>query len=407
MNRIVVLLFLGLFLAFSACQSDETLPETDFDALPDPVNNSNDQGTVDDPLPGGTTALNLPANPFNYANPPLPDHFNTPAIRDQDNTPNNNLITNAGATLGRVLFYDKNLSVNNTIACASCHLPAHGFSDPAAFSEGFEGGLTGRNSMGLTNARYYERGAFFWDERAATLEEQTLMPIQDHIEMGMDLMELEQKLNQVDYYPALFTAAFGEPEVTTTGISEALAQFIRSMVSYESKFDEGVLALNGNLNNLGNHDFPNFTASENLGKRLFFSNRTNCQNCHNTINFVGPTPRNNGLDLVYEDNGVGAHTGNPNQNGDFKVNSLRNIELTAPYMHDGRFATLEAVIEHYDSGVQAHPNLSPQLRMGGPGGGQVRRLNLTDAEKRALVDFLKTLTDHNFIQKEQFSNPFL
>ena len=343
---------------------------------------------------------NLPAMPYNYANINLPPYYNAPPIQGQNNTPNNNQITNAGATLGRVLFYDKNMSYNNTIACASCHKQEDGFSDTDVFSQGFLGGLTGRNSMGLTNARFYQNGSFFWDERAETLEDQVLLPIQDHVEMGMSLDTLVLKLD-IPYYDPLFEDAFGDTTITADRISLALSQFIRSMVSYNAKFDEGMQAIGQAP--FETTPFPNYTESENLGKQLYFSNQTNCATCHGAVSFAAPGPRNNGLDLVYTDNGIGDITGNPQDNALFKVNSLRNIELTPPYMHDGRFETLEEVIEHYNSGVQNHPNLSPTLR---GGGGQPRVLNLTQQEKTALVDFLKTLTDNVFTEDIKYSNPF-
>ncbi|MCB0155315.1 MAG: cytochrome-c peroxidase, partial [Anaerolineae bacterium] len=151
----------------------------------------------------------LPTTAYNYTNIALPDYFNSPQLLAADNTPGNNPLTNAGATLGRVLFYDKRLSANNTVACASCHHQANGFSDTNRLSLGFAGGLTGRNSMGLANARYYQNGAFFWDERAASLEIQTLRPIQDSVEMGLTLDELVAKVAAESYYPPLFEQAFG------------------------------------------------------------------------------------------------------------------------------------------------------------------------------------------------------
>ena len=343
--------------------------------------------------------LNLPNTLFNYANIQLPGHFLNNALQQEDNTPNNNPITDSGATLGRVLFYDKKLSANNTISCASCHAQESGFSDSNVLSIGFEGGLTGRNSMGLSNAKFYNSGRFFWDERAATLEDQVLMPIQDAVEMGLTLDELVSKVAAEEYYAILFTRAFGDATVTSNRISMALAQFIRSMVSYESKFDAGMAIVNN-----PNANFPNFTASENLGKNLFFGNRTRCSDCHDTNAMVGDAPRNNGLDAILTDLGVGGVTGNNGDRGEFKTGSLRNIELTAPYMHDGRFATLGEVIDHYDTGVQNSADLDNRLRVQG---GQVRRLNLTPTERQALIDFLLTLTDTNFITDEKYSDPFL
>lgn len=343
------------------------------------------------------SGLQLPATAFNYANPTLPQSFSVPPITNQDNTPANNHVTNAAATLGRILFYDKRLSANNTVSCSSCHQREHAFSDPRKFSVGFEGGLTGRNSMGLSNARWYQRRAFFWDERAATLEDQVLQPIQNSVEMGMTLPALVTKLGAEPFYAEQFTSAFGSPEVTSNRISLALAQFVRSIISTKSKYDAGVAV-----------GFSNFTQQENLGRQIFFGQVGNatCTACHGTDNFVpGPNINNNGLENPYVDKGRGAITGLPQDEGLFKVPSLRNIELTAPYMHDGRFATLEEVVEFYNSGVVNHPNLSPPLRTPPPGNGP-RRLNLTANQKAALVAFLKTLTDTSIVTDEKFSDPF-
>jgi len=339
--------------------------------------------------------LNLPEIPYNYSNIDLPAHFQRAVVVATDNE-EDNMITDAGATLGRVLFYDKALSANNSIACASCHQAQSGFSDPLTFSDGFEGGKTGRNSMGLANARYYTNGHFFWDERAATLEEQVVLPIQDAIEMGTNLVDLELELQQIEYYPFLFEQAFGDEEVTAERISQALAQFVRSIVSYQAPYDEGLAQAGAPQN-----DFANFTVLENEGKDLFFG-RANCTRCHQTDLFILPEARNIGLEIEYADQGLGDVTGNETDNGKFKAPSLRNIALTAPYMHDGRFASLNEVVEHYNSGVQAHPNLAPQLmRNGNP-----QRLNLTADEKEALVAFLETLTDLNCINAEKYSDPF-
>ena len=361
--------------------------------------NSSTPAPVVDPV---ATYLNLPATPYNYSNPALPQYLLTPNIQGQINTPVNNPITDWGATLGRVLFYDKNLSFNKTIACASCHKQAFSFADPVQKSKGFNGGLTGRNSMSLIDAKYYPLGRYFWDQRAATLEAQTLMPIQDAVEMGMTLTELENRMKTLPYYPTLFTKAFGDNNITSNRISLSLSQFVRSIVSYQSKFDAGRQTIPPGQDFVA-PPFPNFTPEENRGKQLFFSQLTNCATCHGTETFTAPNAKNNGLDQVSTDLGFGAVTGNPVDNATFKVTSLRNVELTAPYMHDGRFNTLEEVIEHYNSGVKANVNLAVQLR--GPGG-LPRVLNLTAQEKAALVAFLKTLTDRNILTDVRYSNPF-
>lgn len=356
--------------------------------------NSDEAGEV---TSNAAAALQLPAPPFNYANPALPPHLRAPVILAQDNTPANNVTTNAGATLGRALFYDKRLSANQTVSCSSCHQAEHGFSDPRRFSVGFKGGLTGRNSMGLASAKYYLRENFFWDERAATLEDQVLQPIQNSVEMGMTLDLVVTRLAAEPFYAELFTRAFGDATVTSDRISKALAQFVRSIVSSQSKYDQGVAS-----------GFANYTAPENQGRQIF-NGQGNCNACHGSDNFVpGNAIFNNGLENPYLDKGVGAISGQPQDEGLFKVPSLRNIALTAPYMHDGRFATLEQVVEFYNSGVVNHPNLSAPLRNppGSPGAGQPRRLNLTNVQKAALVAFLKTLTDPSVTTDEKFQDPF-
>jgi cytochrome c peroxidase len=379
----------------------------------------NDSQSVESPqatpiqeTPAPSAALNLPATPFDYTTFKLPEHFTLDvpgqplptSVNGLDNTPADNPITNDGATLGRVLFYDKKLSANETVACASCHVQALGFSDDATFSAGFEGGRTDRHSMTLINARYYQRGRFFWDERAITLEEQVLMPFQDPVEMGMTLDQLVAAINAQDYYPSLFNNAFGSSGVNSTRIAQALAQFVRSIVSYSSKYDEGRA-----MANTPGDSFVNFTTEENIGKNLFFRTIPNgggaCFGCHTTEAFVSanPGPQNNGLDIVTTDEGAGAVFNNPIFEGRFKTTSLRNIELTAPYMHDGRFSTLEEVVEHYNSGIQAHPTLSPALT---DANGDPVRLNFTDTEKAALVAFLRTLTDESIANEEKWSDPF-
>lgn len=363
----------------------------------------NSTGDPSGPVDPVAAVLNLPATPYNYANPTMPGYLNAPPILAQINTPGNNSITDNGATLGRVLFYDKNLSVNNTIACASCHKQANAFSDEEIKSKGFNGGLTGRHSMSLINAMYYPNGRFFWDQRAATLEEQVLMPIQDLVEMGMTIPQLETKLRTLAYYPTLFTKAFGDNTINSTRIAQALSQFVRSIVSYQSKYDAGRSTFPVAPAPPPNAPFPNFTAQENRGKELFLLPQTACAACHGSETFTAPLEKNNGLDLTTIDRGFGAVANNTALDATFKVGTLRNVELNAPYMHDGRFATLEQVIEHYSSGVRNHPNLSPQLRLPN---GQPRLGNFTPQDKAALVAFLKTLTDVSVSTDVKFSNPF-
>jgi len=355
--------------------------------------------------------LNLPARPFNYANMDLPRHYNSAEANESDNTPEHNRITDMGATLGRVLFYDKKLSVNNTISCASCHEQNAAFSDPRKFSVGFDGRQTRRNSMTLVNGRYYENGRFFWDERSRTLEEQVLEPIQDHIEMGMDLEALEEKLQQQDYYQILFEKAFGDNQVTSERIALALSQFTRSIVSVNSKFDVGFAAAGYPQDEEQMPDFPNFTAQENLGLDIFYRGRKGgtCLYCHGSPQHVNDEAKNNGLALSYTDRGKGEITGNAGDNALFKVPSLRNIALTAPYMHDGRFNSLMEVVNHYSDNVQNHPNLNFRLKTlddGEAGDTEVLRLGLSQEEKEALVAFLHTFTDESLLTDEKYSDPF-
>lgn len=361
-----------------------------------------------------SSVLNLPEVPYDYSTLSLPSYFlvDVPesalptSINGLDNTPDDNPVTNEGATLGRVLFYDKKLSANGTVSCASCHKQSHGFSDDHVLSLGFDGGTTGRHSMTLINARYYQRGRFFWDERAATLEEQVLMPFQDPVEMGLTLDELVNKVETQTYYPDLFESAFGTTEINADRISKALAQFVRSIVSHSSRYDEGrAMVSNPGAN------FPNFSEAENLGKALFFQTIPNgggaCFGCHTTEAFVSanPGPQNNGLDAESTtDLGAGGVFTNPIFVGRFKTSTLRNIERTAPYMHDGRFATLEEVVEHYNSGIQAHPTLAPALTNTD---GTPVQLNFSEEEKAALVAFLKTLTDTSLESDIKWSDPFL
>ena len=355
----------------------------------------------------------LPSPPYDYF-VQLPAYFFVPAVPGSptqisviahDNTPTSNPTTSAGAALGRVLFYDKDLSINRTVACGSCHLQAHGFSDPRTLSVGFDGGTTRRHSMGLTNARFYQRGRAFWDERAQTFEAQALMPLQDPVEMGMTLAELEARVAEKPWYPALFDAAFGNATISSERIGKAIAQFVRSLVSITSRYDQGRAMVNN-----FNQPFPNFSAQENQGKTLFLTapqaGGAGCGGCHATEAFVNEQngPMNNGLDVdTSADQGAFETFATANFLGAFKTPSLRNIGVRAPYMHDGRFATLEQVVEHYNSGVQPHPNLNPRLRL--PNGDPIR-LNLSIAQKQALVAFMNTLTDAAFLGDPRYSDPF-
>lgn len=346
--------------------------------------------------PAARNTLDLRATSYRYANSQLPAHFSQPG-QNQDNTPQDNPLTDEGATLGRVLFYDTRLSANSTTSCGSCHVQAHAFADPNPFSRGFHGARTDRRAMPLVNVRYYQRARFFWDERAGNLEEMVLLPIQSRIEMGQDLTRVIDTLAQDGIYPSLFARAFGDREITGGRIGKALAQFVRSIVSCRSRYDEG-RARAGSAKD----DFENFTLQENRGKALFMRNCSTCHMKDGNEHFFVSIPGNTGLrgNDPAADGGVGDVTLRSADLGSFKSPSLRNVEVTAPYGHDGRFATLGAVIDHYSDNPV--PNLGPRYYHMAP----VGPLHFTASEKAALMAFLKTLTDRTLLSDPRFSNPF-
>ncbi len=342
----------------------------------------------------------LPVEPYSYAIN-LPPHLSGLAILDA--APQGSSVTDAGATLGRVLFHDTQLSRNGLVSCASCHTQAFGFDDLTRLSIGFEGRTTRRAAMTLLNARYAAKGLYFRDQRAASLEQQVLEPFTDPIEMGLATGELARRVQGRAFYAPLFKAAFGDPAITEERIASALAQYVRAIVSTNSRYDEARASVSSPL-----EPFPGFSAGENRGKHLFFTERANggagCSACHATEGFVMREPKNNGLEIEGADGGVGEISGLPHERGLFRAATLKAIAMTAPYMHDGRFATLEAVIEHYSSGIKPHPNLSPELRNED---GSAATLNLSDEDKAALVAFLNTLTDEELLADPRFADPFL
>lgn len=323
------------------------------------------------------------------------------------------IIDDHRATLGRVLFYETQLSVNNSVSCGSCHIQSKGFADLGAVSTGFGGGKTSRNTPAITNPA--TQSSYFWDMRESNLQNMVTQPIANHLEMGLEQPEyMVQKLKQLPYYEDLFMRAFGDANITSSRIGDALSQFVAAMVSVNTKFDRHVAS--------GNTEF---NALEEMGRELFF-NELPCASCHGGDNFSGwgSIAENIGLDERYADPGMPGTdwmTGEE-RNGWFKVPSLRNVALTAPYMHDGRFATLEEVIEFYNSGIQAHPQLSFALREGWNTGGVENpdgffgpiqldtpplRMHLSDLQKQALVAFLKTLTDDHLVTHSKYSDPFV
>lgn len=334
--------------------------------------------------------VNPTATPYELEIPPFFPPMDIPA---------DNPMTVEGVELGRFLFWEKQLSADNTQSCGSCHFPEHSFSDPAQFSVGITGAVGTRQSMALVNLGWARD--YFWDSRAPTLEEQVKEPIPNPIEMNQPWPEALEKLRSDDRYPPMFDAAFGSTEITVDRCSKALAQFLRTMISANSKFDRWRTG-----------DYV-FTDSEFRGYELF--NReggdpevvtggqfgADCFHCHGEagLQFTDYLPHNNGLDSVFTDLGVGGVTGNPLDFGRFKTPTLRNVELSGPYMHDGRFTTLEEVIEHYNSGGVPSTTIDPFMKYTSGG------LALSDQSKQDLINFLKTLTDTSYAEVEAFQNP--
>ncbi|MCU0403357.1 MAG: hypothetical protein MUE99_02330 [Chitinophagaceae bacterium] len=347
-----------------------------------------------------------PDNLLNYAAQAKPAYIlknNNPGV----------VISDAKATVGRVLFYDKNLSINNTISCGSCHKQSLAFSDTATFSRGVLDGLTGRHSMRLVNSRFAQEPKFFWDERAQNLALQTTQPVKDHAEMGFSgqngrpgFESVLSKLESLDYYRELFTVVYNDSRVTEPRIQECLLQFILSMQSFDSKFDAG----RSTVPNDGS-PFPNFSPLENQGKQLFLGppafdpngvrigGGAGCQPCHRAPEFdIDPNSRNNGV--------IGARDGGTDLTNT-RSPSLRDLvnragQPNGPFMHNGVFRNLDAVINHYNRIPADNSNLDPRLRPAG----RPQQLRLSDQERQALVAFLQTLSGNDLYTNEKWSDPF-
>ncbi len=341
-------------------------------------------------------------------NRPTPiTNFSAPFVFGRFRVPEDNPLTDEAVELGRRLFYDVRLSGNNEVSCATCHVQQLAFTDGRKTAVSASGEALAFNSMGLANLMWGPRH-FFWNGRVTSLEAQALVPIQAD-EMGQDLAELVDELKADAQYVALFKKAYGS--ITDDHIAKALASFQRTLISSDSKYDKylrGEAAL---------------TVQENLGRKLFMAHPdvkaslrgANCIDCHSQFLTSGFNTQydgfsNNGLDS--EENlltGLEDVTQNPAHRGLFKVPTLRNIALTAPYMHDGRFATLEEVLDHYNEGIKLSSTLSPLIAEADnliKGANTQPSLNLTENEKGAVIAFLHTLTDQKFIAAEKFSNPF-
>jgi len=341
----------------------------------------------------------LPEEPFAYSEMAFPELWlNDPALQLFGGFGDEIEITDAGATLGRVLFHDVQLSADNSVSCGTCHQQEFAFADSASGSMGISGQALHRNTPGLFNLRYQRR--LFWDLRVVGLANQVLQPIGHPDEMGMSLDALPEKLAALPYYPTLFEQAFGDPFIDLDRITDALIQFLRSIRSTSSRYDKGLA-----------DEFASFTEPELLGKSVFFRSDTRCNQCHSGLNFFATQPFINGLEVDYGqagDGGIGDLTGDPSDDGRFKTVSLRNVGLTAPYMHDGRFATLREVVDFYSDGIQAHPFLDERLSENGigPAGQAPYRLELSEAERQGLVDFLHTFSDTLLVTDPALSSPF-
>jgi len=311
--------------------------------------------------------------------------------------PANNPTTKYGVYLGRVLFYETRLSANNRISCASCHQQSKAFTDGKALSIGVDGVPTSRNTMALVNLLWTRK--FFWDGRSTGLEEQAAFPLTDPHEMGQPIEVSAHKLRAVKAYPLLFKRAFGDTAITPERIVKALSQFERTLISANSPYDRY----------LKKEYQP--TSIELEGMALFMNSPepnikrrgADCAHCHGGVKTYKELFHNNGLDSISRDNGIQALTGLDSDHGRFKVPTLRNIALTAPYMHDGRFTSLEQVLDHYNAHLRT-THLSSFLKgVSNAKGGTT--LQLTTYEKKAVIAFLNMLTDSSFVNNPEFSDP--
>ncbi len=326
-------------------------------------------------------------------------HFPPPAI------PEDNPMTEAGVQLGRMLFHEKRLSGDNTQACSDCHLQSRNFSDPAVFSTGIAGEEGHRHSMILSNLAWHVHHedshghGFFWDGRAPSLRDQVLDPIQDALEMDESLQDVIAKLNGDPEYRDQFKRAFDSEEATPDFLARALEQFLFSMVSNQSKYDQWLLGA------------VELTESEDRGRVLFFDefdpfnpdiSGADCAHCHSGLDFSNHQFANNGLDADadMEDIGYMGVTGEDSDLGKFKTPSLRNVMVSAPYMHDGRFVDIDEVLDHYDHGVVSSTSLDPMMQYNVDYG-----LGLTDQDRADLIAFLHILTDTEFLDNPAFSSP--
>jgi len=334
---------------------------------------------------------------FSCDNESVERYFATPSSLDipklfEDNIlapviPIDNPQTVEGIALGRKLFFDPILSINNTIACVDCHAPENAFTDSDKFSDGVDGIFGNRNSMPLFNLAWNYDEKFFWDGNTFSLEHQAFVPVTDPFEMKSNWADVESKLQQHAEYPSLFEKAFGASNIDSSLVTKAIAQFERTLISANSKFDKFLL---GELN---------LSPEELNGFNVFMDEaKGDCFHCHGSDKnplWTDNIFHNNGLDETFADLGLGAVTGDPADNGKFKSPSLRNLEFTSPYMHDGRFASLDDVINHYSQGLKNSSTIDPLMKKVDQGG-----VGLTDKDKADLKAFLLSLSDYDFINSK-------
>lgn len=303
--------------------------------------------------------------------------------------PTNNPLTEEGIALGKKLFFDPILSKDNTQSCASCHNPKRAFTDDTQFSEGVDGKFGTRNSMPLFNLAWNFDERFMWDGKELSIERQVFSPVRNPIEMHSNWENVAEKLQEHAEYPTLFQQAFGASKIDSTLATKAIAQFERTLISGNSKFDQFLLGK------------VELTPEEQNGFNVFMEEtRGDCFHCHGSDNnplWTDNKFHNNGLDETFTDLGLGAVTGDPNDNGKFKSPSLRNLKFTAPYMHDGRFTTLEEVINHYSEGLKLSSTIDPLMKKANQGGVQ-----LSNKDKADLKAFLLSLSDTNFVNNPDF-----
>lgn len=343
-----------------------------------------------------------PVSAFLFVDKPLiaePYELKYPAnFGSRFTIPASNPMTKEGVALGRMLFYEKRLSANNNVSCGTCHRQERAFTDGMTLSIGVDGTPTKRNSMSLSNLLWVR--SLFWDGRASSLEQQAMVPLTDPHEMGQSLALSSDKLSHMKNYSLLFEKAFGTREITGDRISKALSQFERSLISANSKYDQ---YLQGEYK---------LTESELSGLNLFMSapqpdigvRGGNCQHCHGVPKTFTDMFHNNGLDSVYTDGGREDITKSASDKGRFRVPTLRNIDLTGPYMHDGRFKSLAEVLDHYSDHIKQNETLSPFIGEVSNDRGAIG-LKLTQREKEDIINFLHTLTDEDFISNPEFSDP--